>query len=77
MSAGLTPPDGNPPTAQWFSKLQLLVNASVKSGTTANRPAQHLFPGRFYFDASLGANGKPIWCNKTATGWVLADGTAA
>jgi len=44
------------------------------SGTTANRPTANLYPGKFYFDTSLGANGKPIWISKTSTAWVDATG---
>ncbi len=63
--------------AAWLSKVQLLVNASVQSGTTANRPTQGLFTGRFYFDTSLAAGvGRPIWRNAANTAWVDADGVA-
>ena len=44
------------------------------SGTTANRPTDHLVPGVAYFDSTLG---KPIWRNAANTGWVDATGTAA
>ncbi len=46
------------------------------SGTTANRPTKLLWPGRMYYDTTLAANGKPIWVNKGATGWVDATGAA-
>ena len=72
----LTPPT-DPPGAVWFAKLQLIVNASVQSGTTANRPTQGLFTGRFYFDTSLAAGvGRPIWRNTANNGWVDADGVS-
>lgn len=61
----------------WFMQAFRGVLSVYESGTTAQRPVTGLWPGRIYFDTSLGANGKPIFCNKTATGWVLADGTAA
>lgn len=61
----------------FFNSVFNVVNALTMSGTTANRPTAMLWPGRMYFDTSLGANGKPIWVNKAGTGWVLADGTAA
>jgi hypothetical protein len=64
------------PWAQWVSQAYMVTFASQHSGTTAQRPTKQLYPGRVYFDTSLGANGKPIWVNKAATGWVLADGTA-
>lgn len=61
----------------WLAKLQLIVNASVQSGTTANRPTQGLFVGRFYFDTSLAApRGRPIWRNADNDGWCDADGVA-
>lgn len=66
--------------AGWQAFYSDIFNAIValqSYGTTAQRPTKNLYPGRFYFDESLGANGKPIWVNKTGTGWVLADGTAA
>lgn len=61
----------------WFMQVFRISFDMQNSGTTANRPTTNLYPGKFYFDTSLGANGRPIWQNKTATGWVLADGTAA
>jgi hypothetical protein len=67
-------------TTAWQQLMSSMVNvlmAQSQSGTTAQRPTKGLFPGRMYFDTSLGANGKPVWVNKGATGWVLADGTAA
>lgn len=42
-------------------------NYVTLNGTTANRPPNPV-TGQFYFDASLGANGKPIWNN--GTNWV-------
>ena len=71
--------DGNLSRAwvAWFDQVQRILFPAQQSGTTANRPTVNLWAGRMYFDVSLGANGKPIWVNKNATGWVLADGTAA
>lgn len=69
-----------PPSEGWrnyFQAVYAICNALTMSGTTAQRPTVLLWPGRMYFDTSLGANGKPIWRNKGSTGWVLADGTAA
>lgn len=61
---------------QWFSQV-FRGTAFCGSGITANRPPlKDLKAGAYFFDESLGANGKPIWVNKGATGWVLADGTA-
>lgn len=54
----------------WFLKLWL--NANRQSGTTANRPTTNLFPGRPYFDETLGI---PIWF-KTGSTWVNASGVA-
>ena len=65
------------PWGNWMSRAGNILLAVSESGTTANRPTKELYPGRMYFDTSLGANGKPIWVNKGMTGWVLADGTAA
>ena len=44
------------------------------AGITANRPVANVQIGQFYFDTSLGANGKPIWYNGTI--WIDASGTA-
>ena len=65
------------PWANWMTQAYRILLAVSQSGTTAQRPTDHNYPGRMYFDTSLGANGKPIWRNKLNTGWVLADGTAA
>lgn len=61
----------------WFTQAFQVLFAAQQSGTTAQRPTTNLWPGRPYFDTSLGTNGKPIFVNKAATGWVLADGTTA
>lgn len=62
---------------QWFMQV-FRGTAFLGSGTTGNRPnLRDLKAGSYYLDESLGANGKPIFVNKGATGWILADGTAA
>jgi len=65
------------PWRNWFSQVRLVCFAQQESGTTANRPTKNLYPGRRYFDTSLGANGKPIFVRNDGAGWVLADGSAA
>jgi len=60
----------------WFSQVRLICFAQQESGTTANRPVTNLYPGRRYFDTSLGANGRPIWVRKDGVGWVDATGAA-
>lgn len=61
----------------WFTQV-FRGSAFLGSGTTANRPSlKDLRPGTYYFDTSLGANGRPIFVRKDAAGWVFADGTAA
>lgn len=76
-----SPPTRNPvdddvtvtrPWAAWFGQAYRLLFALGQSGTTANRPTEGLWPGRGYFDTTLGM---PIWY--TGSGWVKADGTAA
>lgn len=62
------------PWAGWFGQAFRLLFAMGQSGTTANRPTEGLWPGRPYFDTTLGM---PIWVNASGTGWVKADGTAA
>lgn len=65
------------PFSQWLTQAQAILFDQQNSGTTAQRPSTGLYPGKPYFDTSLGANGKPIWVRKDSAGWVLADGTAA
>lgn len=62
---------------EFFSDAYFGIKYTQTSGTTAERPVKDLFPGRFYFDTSLGANGKPIWIAKNGVTWILADGTVA
>lgn len=59
---------------EFFSEAYFGIKYTQTSGTTAQRPTKDLFPGRFYFDTSLGANGKPIWISKTGLAWVDATG---
>lgn len=63
--------------SSWFTQAFQILFAVQESGTTALRPTTNLWPGRPYFDTSLGAHGKPIFVDKAGTGWVLADGTVA
>ena len=85
MAIVTTPPNAepiggatlSPPWINWFFQVYRSARMDYGSGTTAQRPVNDLVAGGRYFDTSLGANGKPIWINKTAAGWVLADGTAA
>lgn len=74
-----TRPDGSidPAWAEWTMQTFRAAQMIYGSGTTADRPTKDLRPGGVYFDTSLGANGKPIWLNKTATGWVDATGAPA
>ena len=60
--------------ASWFQQVFQICFAAQQSGLTASRPTVGLYPGRPYFDTSLGANGRPIWVNKNSTGWVDATG---
>ena len=61
------------PWAAWFGQVFRIAFAVGQSGTTANRPTEGLFPGRPYFDTTLG---QPIWVNAAGTGWVDATGSA-
>lgn len=56
----------------YFNQLDAYNSAASvpSSGTTANRPAQNLQVGEFYFDTTLGI---PIWYD--GTNWVDATGT--
>lgn len=66
-------PAALPAWATWFSKLALIVNGSVQSGTTANRPTQGLYPFRPYGDTTLGI---PIWRNGANTDWIDSTGAS-
>lgn len=63
--------------AQWFAQV-FAGSAFLGAGATIDRPSlSGVKPGAYYFDTSLGANGKPVFVRKDGLGWVLADGTAA
>lgn len=65
-----------PEQLAWLTQLARIVNASVSSGTTANRPTVLLWAGRPYFDTDLAAGaGKPIWRNAGNTAWIDATGS--
>ena len=61
---------------RFYSLVREWIIQNSQAGTTAQRPTTNLYAGRYYFDTSLGANGKPIWLNKNATGWIDATGAA-
>ena len=65
------------PWGNFLTTAYMILFACSQSGPTANRPTKNLYVGMPYFDTDLGANGKPIWVDKTKAAWVLADGTAA
>lgn len=60
--------------ASWFTQAFQILFAEQQSGTTAQRPTRGLYPGRPYFDISLGALGKKIFVDKDLTGWVDSSG---
>ena len=62
------------PWAAWFQQVFYITFAQAQSGTTAQRPTTNLYPGRPYFDVSLGAHGKKIFVDKDSTGWVDSSG---
>lgn len=61
--------------SQWVMQVFRICFDVQNSGTTAQRPVTNLYPGKEYFDTSLGALGKKIFVNKNSSGWV--DGTGA
>jgi hypothetical protein len=75
MTVRLNQPD-NPPTFAWYEQLARIVNPL--SGTTAQRPTTLLYPGKPYFDTSLGSAGKGmmIWRNSDNTAWVNGSGAS-
>lgn len=58
--------------SRWQDSITERVNQMTSSGTTAQRPTAGLYPGRTYYDTTLGL---PIWWSGSA--WKKADGTAA
>lgn len=60
--------------ANWYTQVFQILFANQQSGTTAQRPIEDLYPGRPYFDTSLGAYGKKIFVNKDLSGWVDSSG---
>lgn len=62
------------PWAAWFNQVFLICFAQAQSGTTAQRPTTNLYPGRAYFDVSVGSLGKKIFVDKNSTGWVDSSG---
>lgn len=59
---------------QFISTVYFGIKYTQTSGTTAQRPTSDLFAGRFYFDTSLGARGKPIWISKDGSTWIDSTG---
>jgi hypothetical protein len=79
MAVRLTQPPASlgktPEELAWLEQLARIVNASVSSGTTANRPTSFLFEGRFYWDTDLG---KPVFVKSLSpTVWVDGAGTVS
>lgn len=57
---------------QWFARAHRILQSVQSYGTTANRPTTFLWPGRFFFDETLGI---PIWVQSVRpTVWVNAAG---
>ena len=67
--------DTQPSWVEFLSDVYYGIKYTQTSGTTAQRPTKDLFAGRFYFDASLGANGRPIWIAKDGSTWIDSTGT--
>ena len=56
----------------WFFRVNTVVQTLQQWGTTADRPTFNLWPGRFYYDTTLG---KPVWVHSTnPTVWHDAAG---
>lgn len=75
MSIRLTQPPASlgktPEELAWLEQLARIVNATVSSGTTANRPTAFLYPGRRYWDEDLD---KPVYVKSVAPPAVWVDG---
>lgn len=64
---------------EWVAFLTKVRNTIVgrsQAGTTAQRPTDGLEIGLPYFDTSLGAHGKPIWCSQVKPAVVWVDATS-
>lgn len=67
------------PTISWtnfFSNAYYILLDQTSSGTTAQRPTTRMYPGKQFFDTSLGAHGKVIFVNKDNSGWIDSSGNA-
>lgn len=71
------PTTGDRAEDEWRMQVYRAAQMIYGSGFTADRPTTDLRPGGYFFDKTLGANGKPIFVRKDGAGWVLADGTPA
>ena len=61
----------SPGWVQWLYKLW--INTNNESGTTANRPTEHLYIGKMYYDTTLN---KPVWLSSVRPSvWKDAAGT--
>ena len=61
-------------TSPWmdvFSRWHNLITDGISSGTTAQRPIERLYVGRFYYDETLN---KPIWFRALPNVWRDAAG---
>jgi hypothetical protein len=64
----------DPMWIELLSDVVIFIQGMQTSGPTSKRPTKNLYPGRYYFDTSLGALGKPIWIGSNGTSWIDADG---
>jgi len=64
----------DPGWIEFFSEVYKGILATQQGGTTAQRPTKNLYPGRFFIDFSLAANGKPIWIGADGATWIDATG---
>lgn len=69
----VTDKSGNtsPRWAQWLTRVNVICNAVVSSGVTADRPTRLLWIGRRYFDTTLG---KPVYLKTLGSPNVWVDG---
>lgn len=64
---------------EWIKFLSRVRDGFVwrtQSGPTADRPTSGLEIGTTFFDTSLGAHGKPIWCSQVTPAVVWVDATS-
>lgn len=62
------------PWIGWFFRINAICQTLQQYGTTADRPTKGLWPGRVYYDQTLG---KPVWVDQVGPPIVWHDASGA